>query len=252
MPVDPAITAACENYRAYLKNILAPASAEFLSKVSKNEVHLHDVFGANLFLAHAVDYIRAVRVAAGLQDSRAQLVRSFDERFSITGTRFGNRKFELIDAVNNALKHIQLKRERYVDVINSYGSISFNCLVPHEGRVLCLLEGYRFDYPRVILRPAIHALTGWDFSSSESVLKFARGDFVVESAAPYSDWEDPIDQMVAHCNPTCDDCDEPEDNCICGNFTYDGENGSFAPNIDSTFDFDEVMSRISGAYSKDG
>lgn len=250
--MDPTLSAACENYRAYLENILSPASEEFVRKVSRNEVGLHDAFGTNLFVAHAVDYIQAVRLAAGLQESRTKLVQSFDDRFSITGTRFGQRKFELIDAVNNALKHIQLKEERYREVIKSYGSISFNCLVQNEGRVLCLLDGYRFDYARVVLRPAIQALTGWDFGSAESILEFARGDFVVEAPRPHSEWDDPIDQMIAHCNPSCDDCEEPEDNCMCGTFVYDGKKGSFAPAFDPSFDFDEVMSRISGAYRKDG
>ena len=250
--MDPTLSSACENYRAYLENILTPASAEFLGKVSRNEVDLHDAFGTNLFVAHAVDYIQAIRRAAGLEDGRAQLVRNFDARFSVAGARFGKRKFELIDAVNNALKHIQLKEDRYKAVISSYGSISFNCLVPHEGRVLCLLHGYRFDYPRVVLRPAIQALTGWDFYSAESVLHFARGDVVVEAAPPHSEWDDPIDQMIDHCNPSCDDCDEPEHNCLCGTFVYDGEKGSFTPTFDPSFSFDDVMSRISGSYRKDG
>lgn len=251
MSTSPSIFAACENYRAYLENILRPASAEFFRKVSKNEVSLHDAFGTNLFVAHAVDYIKAVRVAAGLQEGRAKLVREFDERFSVAGTRLGNRKFELIDAVNNALKHIQLAENRYQEVVSSYGSISFSCLIQHEGRVLCLLDGYRFDYARVVLRPAIHALTGWDFGSPESVVDFACGDFVMETLSPHSEWDDPIDQMIAHCSPSCEDCDEPEDNCMCATFVYAGKNGSFMPALDPNFDFDEVMSRISGAYRKD-
>ena len=252
MPLDPTLSAACENYRAYLERILSPASTEFLRKVSRNEVGLHDAFGTNLFVAHAVDYIQAIRIASGLQNGRSSLVRSFDEQFSVAGARFGKKKFELIDAVNNALKHVQLKEERYPEVIRSYGSISFNCLVPHEGRVLCLLDGYRFDYPRVVLRPAIQALTGWDFGSAEAILSFARGEFVVEAASHHSECDDPIDQMISHCNPSCDDCDEPEDNCMCGTFVYDGKKGEFAPDFDPNFDFDDVMHRISGAYRKDG
>jgi hypothetical protein len=170
--MSTALSTACENYRAYLENILSPASAEFLRKVSENDVGLHDAFGTTRFVAHAVDYILAIRTAAGLPQGRAALVRTFDERFSVTGARFGKRKFELIDAVNNALKHIKLKEDRYENVISSYGSISFSCLVQHEGRVLCLLDGYRFDYARVVLRPAIQALIGWDFGTAKSVLKF--------------------------------------------------------------------------------
>lgn len=250
-PMDIALSTACENYRAYLANILSPASAEFLRKVSENDVGLHDAFGTNLFVAHAVDYILAIRIADGLQPGRAALVRTFDERFSVSGARFGRKKFELIDAVNNALKHIQLREDRHENVISSYGSISFNCLVQHEGRILCLLDGYRFDYARVVLRPAIQALIGCHLGTAESVLEFARGDFVPEALSPDSEWDDPIDQMIAHCNPSCDDCNELEDSCMCGTFVYVGKKGSFAPAFNVGFDFDEVMSRISGAYRKD-
>lgn len=249
--MDTALSTACENYRAYVTNILSPASKEFLRKVSENDVGLHDAFGTNLFVAHAVDYVLAIRTAAGLPKGRTALVQTFDERFSVTGARFGGRKFELIDALNNALKHIQLEEARYENVISSYGSISFNCLVQHEGRVLCLLDGYRFDYARVVLRPAIQALIEWNLGTAESVLEFARGDFVTETISSHSEWDDPIDQMIAHCNPSCDDCNELEDSCMCGTFVYDGKKGSFVAAFDASFDFDEVMSRISGVYRKD-
>lgn len=250
--MDAALSSACYNYRTYLENILGPSADYFLQKVSANKVQLHDAFGVNLFVAHAVDYIQAIRLAAGTKESRNDLVRHFDRRFGVTGTRFESRKFELIDAVNNALKHIQLKESRYPTLIEQYGTISFSCLVPDDGRVLCMLEGYRFDYSRVILRPAIDALSRWRFSDIEDVLDFAHGDAIVGSCPAYiSDDDDPIDQMITYCNPVCDDCAEPETDCLCATFVYDGEKGSFAPDFPHNFDFDAVMSRISGAYRKD-
>jgi hypothetical protein len=39
---------------------------------------------------------------------------------------------------------------------------------------------------------------------------------------------------------------------MCGTFVYDGKKGSFVSAFDPSFDFDEIMSRISGAYRKDG
>lgn len=95
-----------------------------------------------------------------------------------------------------------------------------------------MLEGYRFDYSRVILRPAIDALSRWRFSDIEDVLDFAHGDAIVGSCPAYiSDDDDPIDQMITYCNPVCDDCAEPETDCLCATFVYDGEKGSFAPDF---------------------
>lgn len=250
--MDANLSSACDNYRAYLEKILGPSAESFRQKVSANKVQLHDAFGISLFLAHAVDYIQEIRLAAGTKESRKEFVRGFDSRFGVTGTRIGSRKFELIDAVNNALKHIQLDETRYRALTEQYGTISFNCLVPDDGRVLCILEGYRFDYSRVVLRPAIEALSGWHFSDLEDVLDFAHGDAIFESCPAYiGDDDDPIDQMITYCNPVCDDCAEPETDCLCATFVYDGEKGSFAPDFNHNFDFDAVMSRISGAYRKD-
>lgn len=250
--MDVTLSTACDNYRAYLEKILAPAAELFLQKVLANKVQLHEAFGTNLFLAHAVDYIQAIRTADGINEGRRALVQNFDSRFGVPGTRFQSRKFELIDAVNNSLKHIELDKKRYRELIKKYGAISFSCLAEEDGHILCILEGHRFDYCRVVLRPVITALTGWQFDDSEDVLVFARGDEVVESFLPYGgDDDDPIDQMIAYCNPVCDDCAEPESECLCATYVYNGEKGSFAPDFGSTFDFDAVMSRISGAYRKD-
>lgn len=249
--MDSALALACDNYRLYVQRILNPATVNFNQRVSNNELELHHVFGTNLFVAHAVDYIQAVRKAAGIKESRTMLVQAFDERFGVDGGRFRTKKFELIDGINNALKHIQLDDKRYAALIQAYGTISFNCLVPDNGRILCHLDGYRFDYSRVVLRPAIDALAGWTFEDPAEVLEFVCGESRVESLSELSDQDDPIDQMIAYCNPDCDDCGELESSCLCGTFVYDGSAGSFAPNFNATFDFDGVMSRISGAYRKD-
>lgn len=224
------------------------------ASVNARQVELHQVFGANLFVAHAVDYIQAVRDADGIKESRKDLVRQFDQTFSVNGARFSNRKFELIDAINNALKHIRLDPDRYQQLERRYGPISFQSLVEEGGRVLCILQGYRFDYARVVLRPAYRALTNWNFDALEDVLEFARGEVEVsdwnheDALMASNDPADAIDQMIVSCNPICDDCDEGENDCCCAEFVYEGEQGRFEPRFHSDFDFDEVMSRISGAY----
>ncbi|WP_457953497.1 hypothetical protein [Achromobacter xylosoxidans] len=251
--MDPTIADACSNYRAYVARILSPVTSEFLKKVAKNSVSLHEAFGVNLFVAHAVDYIHAIRKADGFKEGRTAFVKAFDQHFRVNGSRFRGRKFELIDAINNSLKHIQIDEDRYKNLVGQYGSISFKCLVSENGRILCFLEGYRFDYARSVLLPAISALSGCDFDDDAEVLEFARGNIQIthDNSIPSSDWEDPIEQMIEYCNPTCSECNEPQDTCMCATYVFDGKQGSFEPNFDPTFSFDDVMSRISGAYKAD-
>lgn len=225
-------------------------------EISAGAVELHQVFGVNLFTAHAIDYIQAIREADGIKEKRTEFVRKFDRIFSVSGARFKNRKFELIDAINNALKHIRLKPKWYQEVEDRYGSISYQCLVPEKGRILCVLNNYRFDYVRVVLRPAFQALGSHDFSSIEDVLDFARGESNVPDghhevgSMEHDDPSNAIDRMIDYCNPICNDCGEVESDCYCAEYVYDGKQGEFKPRFDADFDFDGVMSQISGAYSR--
>jgi hypothetical protein len=224
-----------------------------LADMQRGPMSLHQVFGANVFLAHAVDYLRAIRASDGIKETRIDLVQGFDETFSVEGARIGNRKFELIDAINNSLKHISLDSGRYDHLVRKYGQISFRTLVEEDGLVLCILEGYRFDYVRVVLRPAYKAFAGMGQASIESILDFARGEAVVEDwladdLMSSNDPADAIDQMIEHCNPACEDCGERELECKCAQFIYEGTEGEFVPTFHAHIDFDTVMSRISGAY----
>ncbi|MBF1166456.1 MAG: hypothetical protein HXL68_15640 [Dechloromonas agitata] len=257
MPPSPeALEQACADYRQYLHAILEPAMAELRADIAARSVQLHRIFGANLFLAHAVDYILAIRKTAGLDDRRSEFVRRFDELFCVDGARLSNRKFELIDAINNALKHIRLDPEWYRALEQRYGPISFQSLYEEEGRVLCLLEGYRFDYVRVVLLPACQALLNWAFETTEEVLEFARGEFQIsrwsadDELMASDDPADAIDQMIVRCNPECQYCGEHEQDCYCAEFVFEGEQGRFEPLFHADFDFDTVMSRISGAYAR--
>ncbi|MFP5445331.1 MAG: hypothetical protein ACLGIY_17370, partial [Betaproteobacteria bacterium] len=242
---------ACEDYMHYIKFILEPAKLEIATTVRKNRVSLHQAFGANLILAHSVDYLKAIRSAAGIKESRANLIKSFDELFAVDGAHISNRKMELIDAVNNALKHIRIKPDRYVDLGDRYGQISFKSLVEHDGRVLCHLEQYRFDYCRAVLLPGLKALSNWNFEDAEGVLKFAMGN-IPSSTSDYSspyDSGDPseaIDRMVEICSSPCRNCEEQADDCRCSQYIFDGEGGRFEPlHSVSESDFNELMSQIS-------
>lgn len=251
----PPLEQTCADYRQYLHVILAPAMAALQADMDARRASLHQVFGANLFVAHAVDYIHAIRKADGVDEGRLDFVQRFDQLFCVGGTRLSNRKFELIDAINNALKHIRLDPKRYRHLEKHYGPISFQSLYEDDGRVLCILEGYRFDYARVVLRPAYRALANWDFRNTADVLEFSRGEFDL------SDWSadddlmasddpaDAIDQMIAACTPPCIHCGEGENECICAEYVFEGEKGQFEPRFCSDFNFDRAMSRISRGYS---
>lgn len=255
--LSPELEQACGDYSRYIEAIFEPAMVHLKARISAGNMELHEVFGANLFVAHAVDYIQAIRIADGIEEKRIELIRTFDKTFSVKGARFSNRKFELIDAINNALKHIRLNRKHYLQLEQLYGPISFQSLVEEEGRVLCILDGYRFDYARVVLRPAYQALAISNFADVEDVLEFARGGIVLsdftygDTLMASDDPADAIDQMIVNCNPTCDDCGEEERDCYCAEYVYNGEQGRFEPEFQRDFDFDRVMSRISGAYRRD-
>lgn len=254
LKTDAAVVQACDDYGQYLRLILEPAMEQLRDGMEARNLRLHQVFGANLYLAHAVDYIQKIRRTADISETRSEFMTQFDRLFSVKGARFGNKKFELIDAINNALKHIRLDPVRYKQLEERYGLISFQSLVEEGGDVLCLLEGYRFDYVRVVLRPAWHALKGWDFESVKDVLEFAceaAGQWASGEQFSGEDWDDPIDKMMEACNPTCEDCGEQENECRCSQYVYQGAEGEFVSAFRRNFDFDEVMSRISGAYRRE-
>lgn len=255
--LHPMIEKACRDFSQYMQLVVDPAFVALHADLARGSARLHQVFGANLFLAHAIDYVLEIRIADGIAGGRTTLVKTFDELFSVAGARIGNRKFELIDAINNSLKHIELDPVRYDDLRQRYGQLTFRSLVEEDGLVLCVLEGFRFDYARVVLRPAYAALSRIDHDSPEDVLGFARGRgaadswSVADELMSSSDPADAIDQMITVCNPECEDCGEGEDTCCCAQFKYDGTSGRFEPLEHEQFDFDTVMSRISGAYRPD-
>ncbi|WP_217916668.1 hypothetical protein [Janthinobacterium sp. BJB401] len=254
--ISSSIQQACDDYINYLKFILQPTKKDIQSKISENKVSLHQVFSANLILAHSVDYLLAIRVAAGIPKDRGALVRSFDEMFSIDGAYLSNKKMELIDAINNALKHIRIDQNRYKSLGERYGQISFQSLVEDEGRVMCHLENYRFDYCRVVLLPALKALTSWDFEEAEDVLLFAKGEMIVE-AWHISDTYDPddpstaLDRMIEICTSPCKNCEEEAEECRCSEYVFAGDKGQFKPlYAASKGEFEELMGQISPSYSR--
>lgn len=249
------LSQACEDYQHFVRHILKPATDDLASKVRENAVTLHQAFGANLIAAHSVDYLLAVREAAGISGSRKELVISFDKKFAVAGRYLRNRKMELIDAINNGLKHIRVDLTRYKTIRDQYGQISFQSLHASDGRVLCHLDGYRFDYCRVVLLPALTALSCWGFRKPMDVLDFSRGDFEATPQADLSDLYDPmdpstaIDAMIELCNSACLNCDQAPEDCQCAEYVFAGEQGKYEPRYSASFDqLEALMGQISPSY----
>jgi hypothetical protein len=248
---------ACEDYRHFLTYILRPALKDLEERVRNDAVMLHHAYGANLLAAHSVDYLLAIRKANGMSDSRTKLVNTFDEKFAVPGAYLRNRKMELIDAINNGLKHIRIDQERYKTVGERYGEISFQSLVAHKGCVMCHLDKYRFDYCRVVLLPALRTLADSDVSSNIYILEFAMGDFEVESVPDLDDLYDPydpstaIDRMIELSSSPCANCKQSADECRCSEYIFDGTNGRYEPLYKaSASEIEDLMSRISPSYSR--
>ena len=79
---------------------------------------------------------------------------------------------------------------------------------------------------------------------------FINGRISGSTGYGYLDYDyesyDAVDRMIDNCNPECMDCGEGSNDCECPNFTYGANKGDFNSNTDPDFDFDDVMSNISG------
>ncbi|WP_072055714.1 hypothetical protein [Aliivibrio fischeri] len=230
---------------SYLTNVLEPAEREFLSKVEENKVQLHHVFSFNAILAHAIDYMVFI-ANKEKKVFRSALVLDFDNKYYVEGSVHINNKFQLLDAVNNSFKHVELDQKRYKELIEIYGELSFHCLKEESGKVFFSMPNFRFDYCRVVLRP-IAAIFTCGLEKHEDVIDFINGDIC--GALAYGDFDyephDAIDRMIDHCNPQCMDCGEYGDDCDCSEFVFGDVTGEFNPDRDPNFDFDDVMSQIS-------
>lgn len=240
------------DFRRYLRHVLHPASEEFRHKLDADCLQLHDVVAFSGIIAHAIDYIWGVVKASGQDVTRISLVESFDDIHSVQGARFLNHKFKLTNLVNNACKHVEIDEARHRGTEQTYGPLGFRNLKFLSGRVFFSAKNHHFDFGRVVLRPICGVFEGVDFQTVEEVLTFIKGDMVIDTAFdPYLDNDDPdtaIDRMIEYCHPLCLDCGEDSGDCVCSEYLYPQGNGECNPDYDEDFDFDHVMSQISGAY----
>lgn len=243
---------ACADYVKYLDTLLIPIFEELRSNSDGRTLKLHQVIGANLCAAHAIDYIIAIRQTIGIKEGRGALLQCFDTEYAIAGARIQGGKMTLVDAVNNAMKHIRIEPKRYKDLIQQYGQVSFECLIEDDGRILCLLDGFRFDYVRVVLLPVLAALCAWHFEDEEEVAEFALGGMEnIDLGAYVGDDDDPIDALINACNPTCVNCDEGEVDCQCAEYIFAGETGEFEARFATSTELDTLFFAVSGAYRRD-
>lgn len=240
---------------SYINDVLIPASKEFFILLNKNEVLLHHAFSFNAILSHAIDYIHFIvkKVSASSDNSnpifRKDLISQFDKRYHVDGCSNINNKFKLLDAVNNSFKHVELDQNRYADLIEIYGDLSFHNLSNNEGKVFFKSQLYSFDYCRVVMRP-IAKIFDCDIENHNDVDGFINGrihggfgygDFIYEYES-----HDAIDRMIDFCSSECKNCGEIDDDCDCVSYIYDQKSGERSPNIDPNFNFNDVMSNISG------
>ncbi|EMK3512074.1 hypothetical protein V8094_004610 [Vibrio parahaemolyticus] len=240
------------DYYDYHHSILLPTLYEIDEKVSSNTLKLHQAIGFNMVIAHALDYMLAIqKERTDEQVSRKSIMQKLDIGYHIEGGRFTNNKFQLIDAVNNSMKHITLAPNRYKKLIDEYGHMSFRLLVEDAGVVYMKTERYQFDYGRIVLR-SISKILGFSYDEPDIILSTIDGeDGYIDAYDPYLDSSDPstaIDRMIEYCNPTCFDCDEGESECTCEECRYGDVSGEFSPDIDHEFDVESTMAEIGSSW----
>lgn len=232
---------------SYINNVLIPASKEFFELLDEDKVMLHHAFSFTTILTHAIDYMIFIAKKIG-SATRTNFIKEFDEKYYVDRAIHINNKFRLLDAINNSFKHVELDQTRYPDLIEQYGKLSFHSLKPKDGKIYFEMPSYKFDYCRVVLRP-IAAIFKCDLKTTRNVIEFIEGKICGSTGYGNFSYEyeprDAIDRMIDYCSASCVECGE-SDKCECENFIYDNKKGQRRPDIDPKFDFDDVMSKISG------
>lgn len=235
-------------FTSYINDVLIPSSSEFFNLLDDNKVLLHHAFSFNAILAHAIDYMVFIANKVGVAN-RKDFISQFDTRYHVDGCAHINNKFRLLDAINNSFKHVELEQMRYSDLIEIYGDLTFHSLTSSEGKIFFKSSSYKFDFCRVVMRP-IAAIFNCDLQTTDDVDDFINGRKCGSTGYRYFDYDyephDAIDRMIDACNPECMDCGESQNGCDCPNFMYGENPGEFSSNTDPSFDFDDVMSNISG------
>ena len=234
---------------SYIQKVLLPASVEFHELLRLNQIKLHHAFSFTTILTHAIDYLVFIDDDYKRR-TRKTLIEDFDEIYSVQGATYVNQKFKLLDAVNNAFKHVELDINRYKSLIDKYGLITFDSLQVRDNNVYFVQKEYTFDYCRIVLKP-IAAIFDCSINTKDDVIKFLNakkhGTLHVEDFDYYdNDPMNAIDRMIEYSDPKCLDCGEYQDKCACDSFLYANQKPDSNLDIDKNFDFNETMAQISG------
>lgn len=236
---------------SYINDVLLPSSKEFMELLTNNQVMLHHAFSFNAILTHAIDYMVFIAKKMGTA-TRTSYIKEFDEKYNVSGAIHISNKFRLLDAINNSFKHVELdnSQSRYRDLIEKYGELTFHSLKSMNGKVYFEMPTYKFDYGRVVLRP-IAKIFDCNLKSTKNIVDFIKGDRrgsfcygSFDTVYEYEPW-DAIDRMIDNCNPQCMNCGEYQ-NCECSSYKYASMKGKSDPDTDPKFEFNDVMSQISG------
>jgi len=244
----------CVELRKYLRKVVHPAGEEFMGKLDRDDLSLHDVVKYSGIVAATTDYMIAVLSAAGHDMPNAKVISGFDKRHSVGGAKYLNHKFRLAYLASVALRHTNADRQKDSHVV--YGGITIRSMVERGGKVYFRSKrGHYIDFCRIVLRPLFEIFEQIDLGTCQDAYDFVLGEYTVEMRFdPYLDDDDPataIDRMIEHCHPACLDCGEDSDECECEHFRYPEGAGECRIEDDEDFDFDLVMSQISGAYTPD-
>ncbi|MHD0644116.1 hypothetical protein ACYPKM_00600 [Pseudomonas aeruginosa] len=238
----------------YANNILYPAGRDFLERLEKNEVELHHAYSCTFLLAHAMDHI-AHCWAKILGEPKPSKVRGsvmawLDDTYGSEGSEHIKRKFELLDAVNNALKHVELLPDRYKELIQVYGQISSSSLQIRDGRIMFIGKNYAFDFGRVVLRKLIDVFAV-QINELDDVEAFVNCEepVILMDSGPYGAYgEDvlPSDILIHELSKPCDDCGEGHENCRCELDNFAGTKGEFNPEQTNWSLVNEALEQVSG------
>lgn len=238
-----------EYFISYVNEVLRPASSEFFDSLDDNKLKIHHAFSFNAILAHAIDYMVFISQKQEPAITRSYFIKNFDQIYSVSGCNHINNKFSLLDGINNSFKHVELDSKRYKEIISIYGELSFKSIKEKEGKIIFDMPKHSFDYARVVLRP-IAKIFHCTITKTNDVDDFINGRICGSSGYGHFHYEyephDAIDRMIDYCNAKCMDCGETGDNCDCPSFIYADSRGQFNPDTDPNFEFDDVMSQISG------
>lgn len=259
--MDAKLAQSCQIFKTFFLDVLYPCAEDFLSTLDKCNPRKFVVCEKTIVLSSTLHYLVPIwRLHTPLEENiktwtPKTIASHLDNTLGILGSSFIDEKYSIAHGLSNAIKHMTLDETVHKELTEEYGSIGFNSLqVDNEVVMFSPTGEYLFDFARVILRPVCEAwarIPTDAFDELEDVLEYVANPNVEHDFGGLYDCDDDIDAMINYANPICESCGLDGHDCRCEHHSYDGSAGQFESTPNPHFDFDTVMSRISGAYKKD-